>query len=54
MTGKHWALIAGCLIGIGGMSGALHDWHEAMNPSFVGGVCAVIGTQIGAIFAEKP
>lgn len=54
MTGKHFALIAGCLTGIGGMSAALTDWQQALNPAFIGGVLTVIGTQLGAIFSEKP
>lgn len=54
MTGKHFALIAGCLTGIGGMFAALHDWRDAVNPAFVGGALTVLGTQLGAIFTERP
>ena len=54
MTGKHFALVAGCLTGIGGMCAALTDWHQALNPAFIGGALTVFGTQIGAIFSERP
>lgn len=54
MTGKHVALIAGCLGGMGGMVSALHDWQEAMTPAFIGGALIVLGTQLGAIYSEKP
>ena len=54
MTGKHYALIAACLAGIGGMTSALTEWQQAFNPAFIGGVLTVLGTQVGAIYAERP
>lgn len=54
MTGKHLALIAGCLTGIGGMFAALPSFDAALTPAFIGGALTVFGTQIGAIFTEKP
>lgn len=54
MTGKHYALIAGCLASIGAMVGAIGDWHATLSPQFVGGIIGVVGTQLGAIFSEKP
>lgn len=54
MTPRHYALIAGCLASIGAMIGAFHDWHEAISPGFVGGVFGVIGTQLMAIYSERP
>jgi len=54
MQSKHFALVAGCLMGLGAMTSALSDWREALNPAFIGGVLGVIGTQVGAIFSERP
>ena len=54
MTGKHLALIAGCLTGIGGMFAALPEWYSAANPAFIGGALTVFGTQLGAIYSERP
>ncbi len=54
MTGKHVLLIAGCLTGIGGMCAALTDWHQAVNPAFIGGALTVLGTQLGAIYSDRP
>jgi hypothetical protein len=51
---KHYALIAGCALGIGAMTSALHSWNEALTPQFIGGVIGVLGTQIGAILSDKP
>ena len=54
MHAKHLALIAGCLTGIGGMFAALPNFEAAMSPAFIGGALTVFGTQIGAIFTERP
>lgn len=54
MTSKHYALIGGCLMGIGGMLAALPSWDLALSPSFIGGALVVVGTQAGAIFTERP
>jgi hypothetical protein len=54
LTSKHYALIAACLAGVGGMTSALTDWTQALHPAFIGGVLTVLGTQIGAIYAERP
>ena len=54
MAPKHYLLLSGCAIGIGGMFGALHTWHEAVSPQFIGGALAVIGAQVAAIFSERP
>jgi hypothetical protein len=54
MSGKHYALIGGCLMGIGGMLAALPSWDMALSPSFIGGALVVVGTQAGAIFTERP
>ena len=54
MTMKHWMLIAGCLVSIGAMVSAMHDWSEIATPAFVGGVLGVIGMQLAGIFSDKP
>lgn len=54
MTGKHYLLIAGCLVSVGAMVSAFHDWSEILKPAFIGGVCGVIGTQVAALYTEKP
>jgi hypothetical protein len=54
LSPKHYALIAGCALGIGAMTSAMHDWSEVAKPSFIGGVLGVLGTQIMAILSDKP
>lgn len=54
MSPRHYALLAACLAGIGGMTSALTDWTQALNPAFIGGVLTVFGTQIGAIYSDRP
>lgn len=29
-------------------------WDAAMTPAFIGGALTVFGTQVGAIFTERP
>lgn len=54
MQTKHWALLGLCLVSIGAMGAALPEWKEALNPAFVFGVIGVVGTQLVAIYTDKP
>jgi len=54
MKAKHYALLGVCLASIATMVSSLPDWNEAMKPSFVGGVLGVIGTQLAALYTERP
>lgn len=54
MQMKHFVIIGGCLVSIGAMISAFHDWSEILKPAFIGGVLGVIGTQLAGIFSEKP
>ena len=54
MNGKHIALVAGCLVGLSAIVSTLADWHQALNPTFVGGALGVVGAQLGAIYSERP
>ena len=48
MTGTHWLILAGCLVSLGAMGANLHQWGEALTPSFVFGALGVVGTNIAA------
>lgn len=54
MTGRHYALLAGCLTGISGMMLALPHWEAAMSPQFIGGALGVFGATLGAIYSDRP
>jgi hypothetical protein len=54
MSGKHWALIGGCLVSIAAMGSAAHDWSEIIKPSFLFGALGVIGVQVGSLYARRP
>lgn len=55
MQAKHWAVIAAMLVAIGTqVAGMQHGWHDALTPSFIGGLLIQIGTTVAAIFVGAP
>jgi hypothetical protein len=54
MTSKHYLLLAGCLVSLGALVSGFHDWSEALRPATIGGVLGIIGTQVMALYTEKP
>ena len=52
---KHCAVLAAFLVSLGPQLGGLeHGWHDALTPTFIGGLVAQIGTIIAAIAIGRP
>lgn len=55
MEPKHYAIIGAMLIAIGTqLSGMVHGWHDAMTPTFVGGLIIQVGTTLTAMLLKEP
>lgn len=55
MKGKHWMILAAFFGALGAqLSGLEHGWHDAMSPTFVGGVLAQVATVMAAMFTAAP
>lgn len=53
-SASHWVILAGCLVSIGAMGSAFHDWREVTSPAFVFGVIGVVGSNIAAVLTRPP
>ena len=52
---KHYAVLAAFLVSLGPQLGGLqHGWHDALTPTFIGGLVAQIGTIIAAVTVGSP
>jgi len=52
---KHYLLFGAFLISLGTqLAGLDHGWHDAVTPSFIGGLIGQIGVMIGAVFVGAP
>jgi hypothetical protein len=54
MRAKHYAILAGCLVGIGTAGQAVDHWTIDAVIKFIFGAIAIVGTQLGAIYMQRP
>jgi hypothetical protein len=52
---KHYVVIAAFLVSLGPQLGGLqHGWHDALTPTFIGGLVAQVGAIIAAVIVGSP
>ena len=52
---KHYVVVAAFLVSLGPQLGGLaHGWHDALTPSFIGGLVAQVGAIIAAVIVGSP